>query len=137
MLVVVFILYFDLFFICKHFFKIRTNAFDQQATTNDVDGMWGLKNEGDLEARDGGQQVQASVENALAPSTINEEQVQASVDVVETSTPNVRIEVDLVKIILNIVEQETIDSTPMIEQENANEVVDIDRGDISNFTYYN
>jgi hypothetical protein len=25
----------------------------------------------------------------------------------------------------------------MIEQENANEVVDIDRGDISNFTYYN
>jgi len=102
-----------------------------------VDGMWGLKNEGGLEARDGGQQMQASVENALAPSTINEEQVQASVVVVKTSTPNVRIEVNLAKIILNIAEQETINSTPMIEQENANEVVDIDRGDILNFTYYN
>jgi hypothetical protein len=33
--------------------------------------MWGLKNEGDLEARDGRQQVQASV------------------DVMKTSTPNV------------------------------------------------
>ncbi len=126
MLVVVFILYFDLFFRCKHFFKIRTNASNQRATTNDVDGMWGLKNEGGLEARDGGQQMQVSVENALAPSTINEEQVQASVDVVKTSTPNVRIEVNLAKIILNIAEQETINSTPMIEQENANEVVDID-----------
>jgi len=49
----------------------------------------------------------------------------------------VRIEVDLVKIILNIVEQKTIDFIPMLEQENANEVVDIDRGDILNFTYYN
>jgi hypothetical protein len=82
--------------------------------------------------------VQTSVENALAPSTINEEQVQASVDVVETSIAYVvRIEVDLVKIILNIVEQKTIDFIPMLEQENANEVVDIDRGDILNFTYYN
>jgi hypothetical protein len=84
--------------------KITTNAFDQQATIDDVDGMWGLRSEGDLEARDGGQ-VQTSVENALAPSTINEEQVQTSVDVVETSiTYVVKIEVDLVKIILNIVE---------------------------------
>jgi hypothetical protein len=49
----------------------------------------------------------------------------------------VRIEVDLVKIILNIVEQNTIDFIPMLEQENANEVVDIDRGDILNFSYYN
>ncbi len=97
----------------------------------------GLRSEGDLEVRDGGQ-VQTSVENALAPSTINEEQVQASVDVVETSIAYVvRIEVDLVKIILNIVEQKTIDFIPMLEQENANEVVDIDRGDILNFTYYN
>jgi hypothetical protein len=48
-----------------------------------------------------------------------------------------RIEVDLAKIILNIAKQETIDHTPMIEQENANEVVDIDRGDILKFTYYN
>jgi len=64
----------------------------------------GLRSEGDLEARDGGQ-VQTNVENALAPSTINEEQVQTSVDVVETSIAYVvRIEVDLVKIILNIVE---------------------------------
>jgi hypothetical protein len=31
----------------------------------------------------------------------------------------------------------TIDFIPMLEQENANEVVDIDRGDILNFTYYN
>jgi hypothetical protein len=92
----------------------------------------------DLEARDGGQQVQASVESALALSMINEEQVQASVDVKETSTTNViRIEVDLVKIILNIVEQEIIDSPPMLKQENANEVVDIDRNDILNFIYYN
>jgi len=117
--------------------KITTNAFDQQATIDDVDGMWGLRSEGDLEARDGGQ-VQTNVENALAPSTINEEQVRASVDVVETSIANVvKIQVDLVKIILNIVEQKTIDFIPMLEQENANEVVDIDRGDILNFTYYN
>jgi hypothetical protein len=57
---------------------------------------------------------------------------------VETSTIDVvRIEVDLAKIILNIVEHETIDFTPMLEQENANEVVDIDQGDIFNFNYYN
>jgi len=57
---------------------------------------------------------------------------------VETSIANVvKIEVDLVKIILNIVEQKTIDFIPMLEQQNANEVVDIDRGDILNFTYYN
>jgi hypothetical protein len=117
--------------------KITTNAFDQQATIDDVDGMWGLRSEGDLEARDGGQ-VQTNVENALAPSTINGEQVRASVNVVETSITNVvKIEVDLVKIILNIVEQKTIDFIPMLEQQNANEVVDIDRGDILNFTYYN
>jgi len=62
----------------------------------------------------------------------------SNVDVVETFiTYVVRIEVDLVKIILNIVEQNTIDFIPMLEQENANEVVDIDRGDILNFSYYN
>ncbi len=44
---------------------------------------------------------------------------------------------DLAKIILNIVEQEAIDFTPMLKQENANEVVDINRSDILNFTYYN
>jgi len=54
-----------------------------------VDGMWGLRNEGDFTARDGGQQVQAIVESALVPSMINEEQVQAGVDVKETSTTDV------------------------------------------------
>ncbi len=29
----------------------------QHTTANDVDGMWGLKNEGNLEVGDGGQQV--------------------------------------------------------------------------------
>jgi HJR/Mrr/RecB family endonuclease len=97
-----------------------------------------LKSEGDLEARDGGQQVQASVESALVPSMINEEQVQVGVDVVETTIANVvRIEVDLAKIILNVVEQETIYSAPMLEHENANEVVHINQSDILNFTYYN
>ncbi len=100
--------------------------------------MWGLRKEGDLETRDGGQQVQANVESALAPSMINEEQVQVGVDVKETSTIDVvRIEVDLAKIIMNIVEQETIDSPPMLKQENANEVVHIVRSDILNFIYYN
>jgi hypothetical protein len=95
MLVVVLILFFDLFLKMQPLKKITTNASNQQATCDDVDGMWGFRNEGDMEARDGGQQVQASVENALAPSMINEEQVQASVDVVGTSTTNViRIEVD-------------------------------------------
>jgi len=115
-----------------------TNASNQQARIDDVDGMWGFRNERDMEARDGGQQVQVSVESALAPSMINEEQVQAGVDIVGTSTTNVvRIEMDLAKIILNIMEQKTIDSPPMLEQENANEVVDIDRSDILNFIYYN
>ncbi len=78
------------------------NASNQQTTIDDVDGMWGLRNEGELEARDGGEQMQA---NALAPNMINEEQVQASVDIKKTSTTNVvRIKVDLAKIILNIME---------------------------------
>ncbi len=82
--------------------------------------------------------MQASVESALAPSMINEKHVQGGVHVVETSIIDVvKIEVDLAKIILNIVEQQTIDFTPMLEQENANEVVDIDQGDIFNFNYYN
>ncbi len=91
MLVVVLILFFDFFFKMQTFKKITTNAPDQQTTTNDVDGMWGLRSEGDFEARDGGQQVQASVESALAPSMINEKQVQAGVDVVETSTTNIKL----------------------------------------------
>ncbi len=37
---------------------------------------------------------------------------------------------DLAKVILNIVEQETIYFPPMLKQENGNEVVDIDRSDI-------
>jgi hypothetical protein len=49
----------------------------------------------------------------------------------------VRIEVDLVKTIVNIMEQETIIHALMLEQENTNEVVNIDRSDILNFTYYN
>ncbi len=60
------------------------------------------------------------------------------VDVVETFITNVvRIEVDLGKSILNIVQQKTIILAPMLEQETTNEVVDIDQDDILNFTYYN
>ncbi len=56
----------------------------------------------------------------------------------ERCTTNVvRIEVDLAKTILSIVEQEIIIFASMLEQENANKVVDIDQGDIWNFTYYN
>jgi hypothetical protein len=62
----------------------------------------------------------------LALSTINEEQVQVGVDVVERSTTDVaRIEADLAKTILNIVEQGIVIPDPMLEQENANRVVDI------------
>jgi hypothetical protein len=64
---------------------------------------------------------------------LNEEQVQVGVDVVERSTTNVaRIEVDLAKTILNIVEQDIVILAPMLEQKNANKVVDIDQGDILN-----
>jgi hypothetical protein len=65
---------------------------------------------------------------------INEEQVQVGVDVVERSTTDVversttdvaRIETDLAKTILNIVEQEIVILAPMVEQGNANRVVDI------------
>ncbi len=49
----------------------------------------------------------------------------------ERCTTNVvRIEVDLAKTILSIVEQEIIIFASMLEQENANKVVDIDQGDI-------
>ncbi len=49
------------------------------------------------------------------------------VDVVKTFITNVvRIEVDFVKTILNIVEEKTIIFTPMLKQKNTNEVVDID-----------
>ncbi len=48
------------------------------------------------------------------------------VDVVERSTTDVaRIEADLAKTILNIVEQGIVIPDPMLEQENANRVVDI------------
>jgi len=64
---------------------------------------------------------------------LNEEQVQVGVDVVERSTTNVaRIEVDLTKTILNVVEQDIVILAPMLEQKNANKVVDIDQGDILN-----
>lgn len=110
----------------------------QHATVNEVDGLQGLKNEGNLEVGDGGQQVQVSVEDALASSMISEEQVQVGVDVVERSTIDVaRIEMDLAKTIFNIVEQEIVILAPMLEQKNANKVVDIDQGDILNFIYYN
>jgi hypothetical protein len=47
---------------------------------------------------------------------LNEEQVQVGVDVVERSTTNVaKIEVDLTKIILNVVEQDIIILAPMLE----------------------
>jgi len=64
---------------------------------------------------------------------LNEEQVQVGVDVVERSTTNVaRIKVDLAKTIFNIVEQDIVILAPMLEQKNANKVVDIDQGDILN-----
>jgi hypothetical protein len=54
--------------------------------------------------------MQASVEDgALAPCNINKEQVQASVEVGETSTGDLAIiEIDLQKTIEMIVEQESV-----------------------------
>ncbi len=68
--------------------------------------------------------------------------MQASEDVGETSATNVdRIEVDLEKTILMIKEHENVVHALVLEQENANEDVElhahIDGVDILNFTYYN
>jgi len=58
-----------------------------QASTKLVNGMGGVMNEGGLEGWKMEKHVQASVENgALAQCNVNEEKMQASVEVGETST---------------------------------------------------
>lgn len=62
---------------------------------------------------------------ALAPSDIVEEQVQMGENIGEASMADVdKIVVNLEKIILMIEEQKNVVPTPMLEQENANEVVE-------------
>jgi hypothetical protein len=80
----------------------RIDAFDQQALVEFADGMGGAMNEKDLETKVIGQQAQVGVEDVhtLTLSGNIEKQMQADVDVGETSTINVnRIEVELQKII--------------------------------------
>lgn len=62
---------------------------------------------------------------ALAPSDIVEEQVQVGENIGEASMADVdKIVVNLEKTILMIEEQENVVPIPMLEQENANEVVE-------------
>ncbi len=75
---------------------------------------------------------------ALALSGNVEDQVQASVDVGETSTIDVRkIEVELQKLIDMIKEWEIVVSNAMLEQNNVQPHVEIDGGDTLNFTSFN
>ncbi len=62
---------------------------------------------------------------ALAPNEIVDEQMQMGEDVGETSMADAnRIVVNLDKTILMIKEQENVVPTPILEQENANEIVE-------------
>jgi len=64
--------------------------------------------------------------------------VQASVDVGETFTTYVsKIEVELQKLIDMIEEQEIVVPNAMLEQNNVQPHVEIDRGDTLNFTSSN
>jgi CRISPR/Cas system-associated endoribonuclease Cas2 len=86
------------------------------------------------------QQTQVGVKHvvALALSGNVEERVQTSVDVGETSTTNVnKIEVELQKLIDMIEEQEIVVPNAMLEQNNVQPHVEIDRGDTLNFTSSN
>ncbi len=75
---------------------------------------------------------------ALALSGNVEDQVQASVDVGETSTIDVRkIEVGLQKLIDMIEEREIVVSNAMLEQNNVQPHVEIDGGDTLNFISFN
>ncbi len=78
------------------------------------------------------QQTQVGVKNvvALALNGNVEEQVQARVDVGETSTIDVsKIEVELQKPINMIEEQESVVPNAMLEQNNVQPHVEIDGGD--------
>ncbi len=88
--------------------------------------------------------MEAHVEivGVLVSSEINKEQVQAIVDVGETSMANVsRIEIDLQKTITMIVKQKIVGPLSMSKQDNEDEHVtthaDIDTSDILNLIYYN
>ncbi len=111
---------------------------DQQVSTNIIDGMGGVMNEGHLEVKVMGQQM--SVENVVplvASEIVEEEEMEASEDVQETSKGYVdQIEMDLERTILMIKDYENIvPTTPLLKQENANEDVEshahIDRNDIA------
>jgi len=83
--------------------KGRIDAFDQQALVEFVDGMGGAMNEKDLETKVIGQQTQVGVEDVhtLILNGNIEKQMQANVDIGETSTIDVnRIEVELQKIMV-------------------------------------
>ncbi len=83
---------------------------EEQTSTKLVDGMGGVINEGGLEGWKMQKHMQVNVEDdALDQCNINEEQVQASVEVGETFTTDLAtIEIDLQKNIEMIVEQENV-----------------------------
>ncbi len=73
----------------------------KHSSTKLIDGMGGVMSERDLEEWKMQKHMQANVEDGgLAPCNVNEEQVQASVEVGDTCTIIlVTIEVDLQKVI--------------------------------------
>jgi hypothetical protein len=83
---------------------------EEHPSTKLADGMGGVMNEGGLEGWKLQKHMQVNVEDgALDQCSVNEEQVQASVEVGETFTTNLAtIEIDLQKIIEMIVEQENV-----------------------------
>jgi len=102
-----------------------------------ADGMGGVMN-GGLEGWKMQKHVQMSVEDgALAQCNVNEEQVQANVELRETSTINLAtIEVDLQKTIEMIVEQENVVLVSELEEdEHVIRHVEIDASDILILTY--
>jgi hypothetical protein len=95
--------------------------------------MRGVISEGGLNGLKMQKQMQAIVEDgALVPCNVNEEQVQVTIEVGETSTMDlVTIEVDLQKTIEMIVEQENVAlALEPKEDEHVIEYVEIDSGDI-------
>jgi hypothetical protein len=92
-----------------------------------------VMSEGGLEGLKMQKHMQASVEDgALAPCNVNEEQVQVTIEVGETSTIDfATIEVDLQKNIEMMVEQENVAlASKPEEDEHVIEHVEIDASDI-------
>ncbi len=114
------------------------NIRKEEASTISADGMEGVMNEGGLDGWKMQKHVEANVEDgALALCNVNEEQVQASVEVGEASRIDlVTIEVDLQKTIDIIVEQENVVIASVLEEnEHVIGHVEIDVDDIFILSY--